>query len=168
MDSIDLDLHFCISPAVHRDLFENHVMMKTRFQSRNRWVLLIGFCVVVMAGLASRKYPSWIPEGLGKYPGDALWALMVFVGLAFIRPDASTRQLAWLSLVISFAVEFSQLYQASWLNAIRETTIGHLVLGSHFLWLDFVAYAIGVSSGVLLDLLRVSNGIIRRAPVIEN
>lgn len=106
---------------------------------------------VIALGLASRKFPSLFPAIFGKYPGDALWAIMVFAGLAFIKPRASTTHLAVLAFAISCAVELSQLYQAPWLNAIRDTTIGHLALGSTFSWFDIVAYAVGVLVGSLVD-----------------
>lgn len=108
---------------------------------------------VIALGLASRKFPSLFPAIFGKYPGDALWALMVFVGLAFVKPRASTILLAGLAFAISCAVELSQLYQAQWLNAIRGTTLGHLALGSTFSWFDIVAYAVGVLVGALVDVL---------------
>jgi hypothetical protein len=92
----------------------------------------------------------------GKYPGDALWALMVFLGCAFFKPRASTLGLAAVALAIACLDEFSQLYQAPWINAIRSTTMGHLVLGSTFSWLDMAAYAVGVSIGALLDAWAVS------------
>jgi hypothetical protein len=117
-------------------------------------VWIFGCVVAVIAlGLASRKFPSLFPAMLGKYPGDALWAMMVFGGLAFITPRASTCRLAVLAFVISCAVEFSQLYQVPWLNAIRGTTLGHLALGSTFSWLDIVAYAVGVLVAFLGDAL---------------
>ena len=113
-------------------------------------------CVVavIALGLASRKFPFLFPAMFGKYPGDALWALMVFAGLAFVKPGASTAHLSVLAFAISCAVEFSQLYQTPWLNAFRDTTIGHLVLGSTFSWFDIVAYAVGVLVGSLVDALR--------------
>ncbi|MDQ3058807.1 MAG: DUF2809 domain-containing protein [Pseudomonadota bacterium] len=123
---------------------------------RSRPWLLAGFIAVIALGLASRKYPFLFPALLGKYPGDALWALMVFVGWAFFRPSASTRQLAAVALAVSFLVEFSQLYQAPWLNDIRRTTMGHLVLGSRFSWPDLVAYTVGVALGAFLDSWAVS------------
>lgn len=118
---------------------------------RSRVWLFAGFIAVIALGLASRKYPFLFPALLGKYPGDALWALMVLVGCAFLRPRASTGRLAAAALAVSFLVEFSQLYQAPWINAIRHTTMGHLVLGSTFSWLDMAAYAVGVAIGVLFD-----------------
>ncbi|MBW8893195.1 MAG: DUF2809 domain-containing protein [Burkholderiales bacterium] len=87
---------------------------------------------VIGIGLASRRWPGMFPAALGKYPGDALWALMVFVGCGMLRPRAPSWRVAATALAISFAVEFSQLYQAPWINAIRGTVLGHLVLGSTF------------------------------------
>ena|SRR5688572_21745991 len=131
--------------------------------SRNRLWLLVYVVAVIALGLASREFPSLFPAIFGKYPGDALWALMVFVGLAFVRPGASTAHLSVLAFVISCAIEFSQLYQAPWLNEIRGTTIGHLVLGSTFSWSDIAAYAIGVLVGSLIDALPVGVARIRAA-----
>ncbi|MEZ0255649.1 MAG: DUF2809 domain-containing protein [Chthoniobacter sp.] len=121
--------------------------------SRSRLLLLFGFVAVILLGMASRRFPFLLPAVLGKYPGDALWALMVFIGLAFIWPRATTVHLSLWAFAIACVDEFSQLYQAPWINAIRHTTIGHLVLGSVFSWVDIGAYAIGVLLGALFDVL---------------
>ena len=118
---------------------------------RSRAWLLASLVAVIALGLASRAFPSLFPGVLGKYPGDALWSLMVFVGLALVTPRASGVRLAALAFAISCAVEFSQLYQAPWLNAIRRTTLGHLALGSTFSWPDIAAYAAGILLGALID-----------------
>ncbi len=120
---------------------------------RSRLWLVVGFVAVIALGLASRKFTWLFPALFGKYPGDSLWALMVFLGWAWCKPGASTRNIAGLAVTTSCLVEFSQLYQASWLNSIRSTTLGHLVLGSTFSWLDIAAYAVGVLVGALIDAL---------------
>lgn len=124
---------------------------------RSRAACASAVLVVIAAGLASRRYPFLLPAFLGKYPGDALWALMVYCGLAFLFPAARASRLAAGALAFSCAVEVSQLYRAPWLDAIRSTTAGHLVLGSAFSWLDLVAYAAGVALGLLLDRLYSSS-----------
>jgi hypothetical protein len=126
--------------------------------SNPRSRLWVGVCVVavIALGLASRNYPSMFPAFLGKYPGDALWTLMVFFGWAFVTPGASTFHLAACALSVSCIVEFTQLYQAPWINALRSTTAGHLVLGSTFSWFDICAYTVGVAIGVCLDVLLVA------------
>jgi len=113
-----------------------------------RWYA-IAFIGVVALGLASRRYPGLFPAFLGKYPGDTLWALMVFCGLGLLNPGCSTARLAFYALLISYADELSQLYQAPWINQIRGTSIGHLILGSTFSWLDMLAYTVGAAFGAL-------------------
>jgi hypothetical protein len=106
--------------------------------------------------------PAIFPALLGKYPGDALWALMVYWAVAWLIPGASIRKVALLALVVSYADEISQLYQAPWLNAIRKTTLGHLVLGSAFSWLDMLAYTIGVAVGAAIDYFLPFNSVRNR------
>jgi len=128
-------------------------MQKFADAGRNRLVYGVATAVVIIIGLASRRYPALFPASLGKYPGDALWALLVFFGLGFLFPKASIRNLAICSLGFSYLDEFSQLYHASWIDGIRSTAIGHLVLGYSFSWVDILAYTIGVSCGVLFELI---------------
>ena len=58
-----------------------------------------------------------------------------------------------LALAFSVAVELSQLYHAPWIDSIRHTTIGGLILGFGFLWSDLACYALGVVLGVLVDVI---------------
>lgn len=117
-----------------------------------RRLLQVGATVLVIAlGLASRAYPQFVPEALGKYPGDALWAMMIFFALGAIATRMRTWQLALTALLICFAVEFGQLYQAPWIVSLRAHPLGHLVLGSHFGWVDLLAYTAGVTIAALVD-----------------
>lgn len=76
---------------------------------------------------------------------------MLFLLIALLRPTLTTLKLAACALLISYADEFSQLYQAPWINSLRVTTVGHLILGSAFSWPDMLAYTIGVSVAALCE-----------------
>ncbi len=52
---------------------------------------------------------------------------------------------AALSLATAFVVELSQLYHAPWIDSIRQTTLGGLVLGFGFLWTDLLCYSVGIA-----------------------
>ena len=54
-------------------------------------------------------------------------------------------------MTLSVGVELSQLYHAPWIDSIRETTLGGLILGFGFLWSDTACYTVGVGLGVLLE-----------------
>jgi len=119
--------------------------------ARRRMAALLAMAATIALGLASRHWPAAQPAAFGKYPGDALWALMVFFGWRALRPRARTRDVAALAFGTSVAVECAKLWQASWLVESRHTTIGHLLLGHVFSWQNLAAYGIGVLAGAGLD-----------------
>jgi len=145
-----------VIPAKGKPELSTTAMFPVR--SRGRFSVGVWMAAVIAFGLASRKFPFLFPAILGKYPGDALWALMAFFGWAFLKPRATTGRLAFGALATSFLVEFAQLYQAPWIKAVRATTIGHLVLGSTFAWQDLGAYVVGVGAGIVLDRLCFRKG----------
>ena len=44
------------------------------------------------------------------------------------------------------------MYHAPWIDSIRRTTLGGLVLGFGFVWSDLACYAVGVGLGILIEL----------------
>lgn len=102
-------------------------------------------------GLASRRYAASVPDLLGQYAGDTLWALLVFMAVVFAAPALSTLRAAAIASMICLGVELSQLYHAPGIDAVRMTWAGGLVLGYGFLWSDLACYAAGVAAGVALD-----------------
>lgn len=114
-------------------------------RNRLRYALLA--LAVIATGLLWRSGLIPWPPALSNYGGDALWALMVFVGFGFLQPRASTLGNAMLALAFSWGVEFSQLYHAPWIDAIRATIPGKLILGNTFHLPDLLAYALGIALG---------------------
>lgn len=121
-------------------------------QNRSQLWYAIAILVVIGVGLASRSFPVLFPRFMGKYPGDGFWALMVFLAWGIVFPRISTARLAVYALFTCCLDECSQLYHAPWIDIVRSTTLGHLILGSGFIWGDFVAYAIGVGAGALGEI----------------
>lgn len=63
----------------------------------------------------------------------------------------STRVVAASALIFSYAVEISQLYHSQWIDSLRHTSIGGLVLGRGFLWSDLISYTLGIDFGLLIE-----------------
>ena len=108
--------------------------------------------LVCLLGTGSRRYAQALPGLIAAYAGDTLWALVAFLGIGLVLPRASTRTIACLAMAVSVAVEISQLYHAPWIDSIRQTTLGGLILGFGFLWSDLACYAVGVGFGVMIDI----------------
>lgn len=118
---------------------------------RNRFLYGIIIVIIIILGLYSRKINGNMPYFLNEYLGDFLWALMVFIGVAFIFRRMKTVKVTVIAIIFSYTVEISQLYHAGWIDNIRRTTLGGLVLGYVFSWNDLLAYAIGVAIGFIID-----------------
>ena len=116
-----------------------------------RFVYIIATAIVVIAGLASRRYRGDLPTFLAEYAGDTLWALMLFLIVSSLLAGWPILARAAISLALALLVELSQLYHAPWIDAIRQTTLGGLVLGFEFLWTDLVCYSFGIVIGSLAD-----------------
>lgn len=86
----------------------------------------------MVVGLASRRYKQHLPSFVGEYIGDTLWALMLFLAVSFVLVGRPILQRSGISLALALAVEVSQLYHAPWIDCIRSTTLGGLVLGFGF------------------------------------
>lgn len=127
--------------------------MRSPFLSlqRNRVVQCLALALVIATGLLWRSGWLPLPPFLVKYGGDSLWALAVFLGLGFTFPRGTTFRIALGAVAISWVVEFLQLYHAPWLDAIRATLPGRLILGRTFNAPDLVAYVIGVVAGAAVE-----------------
>ncbi len=110
--------------------------------------------LTITLGLFTRS--SYLPISLKgsfitTHLGDALWAAMVYFILCVISPKLSPLKIAIFALSFSFAIELTQLCQQDWLNQIRNTRIGALILGRGFLLSDFLCYTTGVALPYFLD-----------------
>ena len=114
--------------------------------------------MTILLGLGSRRRASALPAVVSAYVGDTFWALALFPFLGLVLPRMSTTRVAALALGLSVVVELSQLYHAPWIDSVRQTTIGGLILGFGFLWSDLACYAAGVGLGVVIERIEVGIG----------
>jgi len=126
--------------------------MEKNTHERNRVIYILLVPLLVVCGLLSRSsFP--LPEIFRVYGGDTLWAMLVYYLIAIFLKNRKPHIIGLLSLSFSYFIELSQLYHAPWLDMIRNTTFGALVLGFGFLWSDLVCYTVGVGAALVSDLL---------------
>lgn len=99
----------------------------------------------------------YLPEIINEYLGDALWALMIYAGVATIFNRWKIKWVIIIALTFCYLIEISQLYHAPWIDTVRSTRLGGLVLGFGFLWSDLLAYSFGVGFGALLEWISFKN-----------
>ena len=124
---------------------------------RIKLTYLLAVVMTIVLGLASRSVAYYVPLFVARNAGDALWASMIYLGFRFFFTHQSLLLAVLLSMLFSFGIEFSQLYQSPWINEIRGTFLGALVLGKGFLWMDLWRYTIGIILSYLFDLCVFQN-----------
>jgi hypothetical protein len=71
--------------------------------------------------------------------------------------------MALAAVAFCFAIELSQAYHAPWIDGVRATTPGRLVLGQGFRAFDLICYVLGVALAVALEMAG-RRAVAKRAP----
>ena len=119
---------------------------------RKRLYYFIILLLIIFLGIFSREF-----DEIPLCTGDFLYAVMMYVFIKILLIDKKPTQILIFSLLICYSIEFFQLYQADWINALRQTLFGRCVLGQGFLWSDIMAYTFGGFTAFLIDRLFLRN-----------
>lgn len=114
-----------------------------------RRILALSLVGITLLGLIGKFYSgpghSWVNNSFGGIPYEIFWMLLI----AYLWPHLSALWVAVGVLVATCGLEVLQLWQPLWLQAIRATLPGRLILGNSFSWSDFLYYIIGCGLGWL-------------------
>ncbi|MGK7913084.1 MAG: DUF2809 domain-containing protein [Synechococcus sp.] len=130
--------------------------MRTRIR-RQRVTYLVLMAIAIMLGLLSRSDWMPLPSFLATYAGDTIWAMMVLFLFCALAPRRTPLMLAIAALLFSFGIEFLQFYRSPWIEAIRNTTLGGLILGFGFKVSDLACYTVGIAIGAAIDVALVQH-----------
>ncbi|AXG74764.1 DUF2809 domain-containing protein [Flavobacterium arcticum] len=131
-------------------------------KNKKRLIYILAIVLTIVSGLFVRSKKMWFPDVVNLYAGDVLYAFMMYYVVCFIFIKKNITFRAITGLLICYTIELSQLYQAEWLNIIRQTLLGKLILGSGFLYSDLLAYFIGILAAATVDYLFIYNRISQR------
>ena len=119
---------------------------------------LLAIILTILAGLGSRAYAGPGAAFIRLYVGDVLYATLFYWCFRWLMPARPKHWAAVCALAFCWVIELGQLYQAPWIDGLRATLLGRLVLGAGFLWSDFPCYTLGAALGWLLDRLYHDRG----------
>ena len=118
---------------------------------QKRIVYFIVIVITIATGLFVRLKQQWFPDIVNLYLGDILYAFMMFYIVSFVSKKYLITKRAVIALSVCLVIEVLQLYQAEWINVIRQTLPGRLILGSVFLCSDLLAYTIGILAAFIFE-----------------
>jgi glycopeptide antibiotics resistance protein len=129
---------------------------------KTRAVYICAFLTAIVSGISSRQFTSVLPAFAVSHFGDILWASMVYFGFRIVCIKSTLIPALLVSLLFSFGIEFSQLYQAQWIQEVRATLLGSLVLGRGFLTVDLVRYTLGIAGAYALDRILLRRHVLQQ------
>lgn len=131
---------------------------------RRRAGLALAAALTAAAGLVARVGLRGVP-GTAWWTGplgDALYAVLAFLLVAFAAPQARTAVLAAAALGVCATIELLQLTGVPAALG-RAFPPARLVLGTGFLWSDLLLYLVGVAAAAGVDAAGRRAGATRRA-----
>ena len=120
-----------------------------------RWIYGVQAIVVFVVGIASRTVPTESVL-IGKYLGDALYAVLFYLCLAITWPWQSVARRVVATTVFVICIECFQLTGIP--MGMRESgnkipELVSIVLGTKFSEYDLLAYAVGIIAVAAIDWL---------------
>jgi len=111
--------------------------------TRHKGALFGSLLILFVLGFATKFYGGpgslWVSNHLGDILYETFWCLFI----AFCAPQMPIKKNVLLVFVITCFLEFLQLWHPPFLATLRNTFIGHAILGSHFDIWDIPHYALG-------------------------
>ena len=96
------------------------------------------------------RFDAPVSDSLRDSLGGVAYVVFWILAAAVIWTNASALRLAAIVLGVTCGLEFLQLWHPLWLEQIRRTFPGRVLLGTTFDWSDFPPYVIGAVVGRLL------------------
>lgn len=112
--------------------------------------IIISLLIVTGIGFLFKNYTGFAHKWFNNYGAavfyEIFWCLFAFL---FFRSSKAIIQIPLWVFIITCILEFLQLWHPPFLEQIRATLVGKLLLGTTFAWWDFPHYVVGCFLGWL-------------------
>lgn len=126
-------------------------------KSKRRVTAGLILLILIPIGFYTKFYhgfgDEWVQNKLGGIFYEIFWCLITYIVFNDLRPF----KISLLVFVLTSLLEFTQLFNNSFLELLRSNFIGRTILGNSFAWTDFPYYIVGSACGyyVLIMLNRI-------------
>jgi hypothetical protein len=132
-----------------RGLFKEHLQITQAIAKSRRWLACLLVPWVVL-GLATKVYTgpgeAWVRFQAGGVFYVGFWTILVLV----VWPGVSSATVAGAVVFVTCCVEVLQLWHPPFLEWVRSSWSGQLLLGNSFSWWDFPPYFVGGLIGYIV------------------
>jgi hypothetical protein len=120
-----------------------------------RLILFYLLFLLIPIGILSKFYQGIFQDWINNSLGGILYVIAWIAFILLIKPRLNPKWVAVLVFLATAFLEILQLWHPPFLEVIRSTLIGRLLLGTTFVLSDFIYYAIGcILSGWIFTALK--------------
>ena len=126
---------------------------------QKRMLVLLCLCIVWVLGFWMwRYYDGWGRYWVRYYFSGAVYEVFWCLVLFFLWPgEKNVFRIPVAVFVGTCALEFLQLWKPAFLQWFRSTLLGAALIGTDFVWLQFLFYVLGAAASVFLLTLLEGN-----------
>ena len=110
--------------------------------------IIISLLIVIGMGFFFKFYSEfgrqWFNNSVAAIFYEVFWCLFVYL---FLKGRRAIIQISVGVFIITCILEFLQLWHPPFLQQMRSTLVGRLILGTTFSWWDFFYYTLGCILG---------------------
>ncbi len=114
---------------------------------KTRLITLISILIIVPLGFLCKLYAGpgakWFNDSFGGLLYEIFWCLVIFLILPRLKPV----NIAVGVFIVTCILEILQLWHPPFLEVIRSDFIGRTIIGTSFVWSDFIYYVLGSTLG---------------------
>lgn len=121
--------------------------------------LALCLLLLIPLGIGTKFYVGPAAEWVHGHAGGVLYVIFWTAAVVLLVPTLSPWTAAAGVLLATCGLEFLQLWKLPGLQRVRDTFLGHVLIGSTFGWADLLHYGIGAMCGALLvqELVRTAS-----------
>ena len=116
---------------------------------KQRIITLLSLLFITPLGFLSKFYAGpgakWLNNSFGGLLYEIFWCLVIFLILPRLKPV----NIAVGVFVVTCLLECLQLWHPPFLEVLRSDFIGRTIIGTSFVWSDFIYYILGCFAGWL-------------------
>jgi len=118
--------------------------------NKSRKLTLLILLFLVPLGFYTKFYQGYGETFVHNYLGGFLYVVFWILVVFFISPHTNPVKISAGVFVATSLIEFSQLWHPPFLETLRANFLGRTILGTSFVWYDFIWYLAGAVAGYFL------------------
>ncbi len=117
---------------------------------KHRIYIFLMLCLLVPLGLGTKFYNGPFEGWVHSFAGDIFYPMFWLFLIFFMKPEWPVTPVSGVVFLACTLIEITQLFSTPVLQFLRSSFIGRTLIGTHFIFMDILYYAMGCIFGAFI------------------